>query len=68
MYKNSKTGKVENIAAADLSEGLWRRVALGYGIKLVTRAGQVYKYDGFREAVSAGVTHPAVVRSTQLPG
>ncbi|KAM4032902.1 FACT complex subunit SSRP1 [Anomaloglossus baeobatrachus] len=50
MYKNSKTGKVENIAAADLSEGMWRRVALGHGIKLVTRAGHVYKYDGFREA------------------
>ncbi|XP_063814622.1 FACT complex subunit SSRP1 isoform X1 [Pseudophryne corroboree] len=50
MYKNSKTGKVENIAAADLSEGVWRRVALGYGIKLLTSAGHVYKYDGFREA------------------
>ncbi|XP_053307153.1 FACT complex subunit SSRP1 [Spea bombifrons] len=49
MYKNSKTGKVENIAATDLSEGVWRRVALGYGIKLLTRSGQVYKYDGFRE-------------------
>ncbi|XP_044152805.1 FACT complex subunit SSRP1 isoform X1 [Bufo gargarizans] len=49
MYKNSKTGKVENIAAADLAEGVWRRVALGYGIKLLTRAGHVYKYDGFRE-------------------
>ncbi|KAM8924231.1 FACT complex subunit SSRP1 isoform 2-T2 [Pelodytes ibericus] len=50
MYKNSKTGKVENIAAAEISEGLWRRVALGYGIKVSTRAGHVYKYDGFREA------------------
>ncbi|CAH2321440.1 FACT complex subunit SSRP1 [Pelobates cultripes] len=49
MYKNSKTGKVENIAAADLAEGVWRRVALGYGIKLLTRSGHVYKYDGFRE-------------------
>ncbi|XP_068111683.1 FACT complex subunit SSRP1 [Hyperolius riggenbachi] len=50
MYKNSKTGKVENIAAADFSEGLWRRVALGYGLRLLTRGGHVYKYDGFREA------------------
>ncbi|KAM4808926.1 FACT complex subunit SSRP1 [Rhinophrynus dorsalis] len=49
MYKNSKTGKVDNIAAADLAEGVWRRVALGYGIKLLTRTGHVYKYDGFRE-------------------
>ncbi|KAM5142487.1 FACT complex subunit SSRP1 [Mantella aurantiaca] len=49
MYKNNKTGKVENIAAADFSEGIWRRVALGYGLRLLTRAGHVYKYDGFRE-------------------
>ncbi|KAM4636764.1 FACT complex subunit SSRP1 [Discoglossus pictus] len=49
MYKNSKTGKVENIASSDVAEGVWRRVALGYGIKLLTRAGHVYKYDGFRE-------------------
>ncbi|XP_040176816.1 FACT complex subunit SSRP1 isoform X2 [Rana temporaria] len=49
MYKNNKTGKVENIAATDLSEGIWRRVALGYGLRLSTRTGQVYKYDGFRE-------------------
>nr|DBA15492.1 TPA: hypothetical protein GDO54_004694 [Pyxicephalus adspersus] len=51
MYKNSKTGKVENIAAADLSEGSWRRVALGHGLRLLTRTGHVYKYDGFRESV-----------------
>ncbi|XP_072279286.1 FACT complex subunit SSRP1 [Pyxicephalus adspersus] len=50
MYKNSKTGKVENIAAADLSEGSWRRVALGHGLRLLTRTGHVYKYDGFRES------------------
>uniref|UniRef100_A0A8C5QNY7 FACT complex subunit SSRP1 n=1 Tax=Leptobrachium leishanense TaxID=445787 RepID=A0A8C5QNY7_9ANUR len=50
LFKTSFTGKVENIAAADLTEGIWRRVALGYGIKLLTRAGHVYKYDGFREA------------------
>ncbi|XP_053548252.1 FACT complex subunit SSRP1 [Bombina bombina] len=49
MYKNNKTGKVENIASTDLAEGIWRRVALGYGIKILTQAGHVHKYDGFRE-------------------
>ncbi|KAG8434818.1 hypothetical protein GDO86_012971 [Hymenochirus boettgeri] len=49
MYKNNKTGKVENIAAADISEVVWRRVALGHGIKMLTNGGYVYKYDGFRE-------------------
>ncbi|XP_060119091.1 FACT complex subunit SSRP1 [Heteronotia binoei] len=49
IFKNSKTGKVDNIQASELSEGIWRRVALGHGLKLLTKNGHVYKYDGFRE-------------------
>lgn len=49
IFKNSKTGKVDNIQASELSEGIWRRVALGHGLKLVTKSGLIYKYDGFRE-------------------
>ena len=53
IFKNSKTGKVDNIQASELAEGVWRRVALGHGLKLLTKNGHVYKYDGFRESVSA---------------
>ncbi|XP_019329900.1 PREDICTED: FACT complex subunit SSRP1 [Aptenodytes forsteri] len=53
IFKNSKTGKVDNIQASELAEGVWRRVALGHGLKLLTKNGHVYKYDGFRES------HPA---------
>ncbi|KAH0621139.1 hypothetical protein JD844_022181 [Phrynosoma platyrhinos] len=49
IFKNSKTGKVDNIQASELAEGIWRRVALGHGLKLLTKSGHVYKYDGFRE-------------------
>ncbi|XP_066467515.1 FACT complex subunit SSRP1 [Tiliqua scincoides] len=49
IFKNSKTGKVDNIPASELAEGIWRRVALGHGLKLLTKNGHVYKYDGFRE-------------------
>ncbi|XP_060627929.1 FACT complex subunit SSRP1 [Anolis sagrei] len=49
IFKNSKTGKVDNIQASELAEGIWRRVALGHGLKLLTKGGHVYKYDGFRE-------------------
>lgn len=52
IFKNSKTGKVDNIQASELAEGVWRRVALGHGLKLLTKNGHVYKYDGFRESVS----------------
>ncbi|XP_037755276.1 FACT complex subunit SSRP1 isoform X1 [Chelonia mydas] len=50
IFKNSKTGKVDNIQASELAEGIWRRVALGHGLKLLTKNGHVYKYDGFRES------------------
>eukprot|EP00063_Salmo_salar_P092773 XP_014067608.1 PREDICTED: FACT complex subunit SSRP1 isoform X2 [Salmo salar] len=49
VYKSSKTGKVDNIPAAELSQATWRRVCLGHGIKLATSSGHVYKYDGFRD-------------------
>nr|XP_014353403.1 PREDICTED: FACT complex subunit SSRP1 [Latimeria chalumnae] len=49
-YKSNKTGKVDTIQATDLTEGYWRRVALGYGMKLHTKNGHIYKYDGFRES------------------
>ncbi|KAF4027031.1 hypothetical protein G4228_019463 [Cervus hanglu yarkandensis] len=48
-FKNSKTGKVDNIQARELTEGIWHRVALGHGLKLLTKNGHVYKYDGFQE-------------------
>lgn len=56
IFKNSKTGKVDNIQAGELTEGIWRRVALGHGLKLLTKNGHVYKYDGFRESVRDLVT------------
>lgn len=57
IFKNSKTGKVDNIQAGELTEGIWRRVALGHGLKLLTKNGHVYKYDGFRESVR----HPVAI-------
>ncbi|EHB15889.1 FACT complex subunit SSRP1 [Heterocephalus glaber] len=51
IFRSSKTGKVNNIQAWELTEGIWRRVALGHGLKLLTRNGHVYKYDGFQESV-----------------
>uniref|UniRef100_A0A8D2BFV5 FACT complex subunit SSRP1 n=1 Tax=Sciurus vulgaris TaxID=55149 RepID=A0A8D2BFV5_SCIVU len=39
IFKNSKTGKVDNIQAGELTEGIWCRVALGHGLKLLTKNG-----------------------------
>lgn len=49
VYKSSKTGKVDSIAASDLNLAQWRRVCLGHGIKLCTSTGHIYKYDGFKD-------------------
>ncbi|XP_055034233.2 FACT complex subunit SSRP1a [Misgurnus anguillicaudatus] len=49
VYKSSKTGKVDNIPAPEISLANWRRVCLGHGIKLSTNTGHIYKYDGFKE-------------------
>ncbi|KAJ0049922.1 hypothetical protein NL108_005232, partial [Boleophthalmus pectinirostris] len=49
VYKSSKTGKVDSIAASDLNQAQWRRVCLGHGIKLGTSSGHIYKYDGFKD-------------------
>uniref|UniRef100_A0A6Q2YT01 FACT complex subunit SSRP1 n=1 Tax=Esox lucius TaxID=8010 RepID=A0A6Q2YT01_ESOLU len=49
VFKNIKTGKVDSIPAAELSQARWRRVCLGQGVKLTTSTGHSYRYDGFRE-------------------
>ncbi|XP_045071819.1 FACT complex subunit SSRP1 isoform X2 [Coregonus clupeaformis] len=49
VYKSTKTGRVDSIPAAELSQAQWRRVCLGQGIKLTTSTGHIYKYDGFRD-------------------
>lgn len=60
LPRASKKGKVDNIQAGELTEGIWRRVALGHGLKLLTKNGHVYKYDGFRESVRC----PGAITST----
>ncbi|XP_043541096.1 FACT complex subunit SSRP1-like, partial [Chiloscyllium plagiosum] len=49
VFKNSKTGKVDSVQASDVSDGVWRRVARGYGIRLQLKNGNLCKFDGFRE-------------------
>ncbi|OWK17766.1 SSRP1 [Cervus elaphus hippelaphus] len=45
IFKNSKRGKVDNIQAGELTEGIWRRVALGHGLKLLTKNGHLMEKD-----------------------
>ncbi|EHB16849.1 FACT complex subunit SSRP1 [Heterocephalus glaber] len=50
ILKNSKTGKVDSVQAGELTKDIWQQVALGHGLKLLTKNGHVYKYDRFWES------------------
>ncbi|XP_065057793.1 FACT complex subunit SSRP1-like isoform X1 [Rhopilema esculentum] len=49
VFKSQKTGKVEQITAADIENANWLRVARGFGVKLVLKDGTHYRFDGFKE-------------------
>ncbi|XP_028833803.1 FACT complex subunit SSRP1 isoform X2 [Denticeps clupeoides] len=50
VYKSNKTGKVDSIPVAELTQAQWRRVCLGHGIKLATSTSHIFKYDGFKDS------------------
>ncbi|XP_019616304.1 PREDICTED: FACT complex subunit SSRP1-like [Branchiostoma belcheri] len=50
VFKNNKTGKVDNLAGTDLNLTHWFRVARGYELKVGLKSGAVFKYDGFKES------------------
>ena len=51
VFKSQKTGKVEQITAADIETANWLRVARGFGLKLILKDGLHFRFDGFREPV-----------------
>lgn len=49
MFKNNRTGKVENIASGDLDVITWQRFAGHWGIRIFTKNGTLHRLGGFRE-------------------
>lgn len=52
VFKNLKTGKVDQLQASDMSATKFMPRAQGHCLKIVTKSGLVHKFDGFRETVS----------------
>lgn len=52
VFKNLKTGKVEQLQSSDVASTKFMPRAHGHCLKIVTKSGSVHKYDGFKESVS----------------
>ncbi|XP_067931729.1 FACT complex subunit SSRP1-like isoform X2 [Watersipora subatra] len=50
IFKNLKTGKVEQLQSSDVVSTKFMARAQGHCLKIVTKNGTVHKYDGFRES------------------
>lgn len=50
VFKNNKTGKVDQIQSSDMDVVNWQRMAGGFGIRILTKNGQLHRFGGFQEA------------------
>ena len=51
VFKNNKTGKVEQLNSSDLASVKWMKVAFGYEVKFILNTGTQFKFEGFKESV-----------------
>ncbi|XP_023242351.1 FACT complex subunit Ssrp1-like [Centruroides sculpturatus] len=49
VFKNSKTGKVDQIQGPEIETVNWQRLASGFGIRIMTKGGQLYRFGGFQD-------------------
>ena len=52
VFKSGKTGKSLHVKESDIGSLHWLRAARGYEVKVITKDGNIVKFDGFRESVS----------------
>lgn len=50
-FKNSKTGKVEQISSSDLEFVNWQKLVGNWGLRLFLKNGSLHRFFGFRESV-----------------
>jgi structure-specific recognition protein 1 len=47
VFKNSKTGKLDQIAGNEITAACWQRLAAAPGLRLSTKSGGFYRFGGF---------------------
>nr|CAG4637664.1 EOG090X02Z1 [Chydorus sphaericus] len=50
VFKNSKTGKVEQISANDIELVNWQRLSGAWGLRVFLRSGALHRYGGFKDS------------------
>nr|CAG4649173.1 EOG090X02Z1 [Scapholeberis mucronata]SVE93510.1 EOG090X02Z1 [Scapholeberis mucronata] len=49
VFKNAKTGKVEQISSADIEFVNWQRLAGAWGLRVFLKSGSLHRYGGFKD-------------------
>ena len=50
-FKSSGSGQIVQVKHSEIDVVEWLRVAKGYEVKVMSREGSVFKFDGFKESV-----------------
>nr|CAG4650014.1 EOG090X02Z1 [Sida crystallina] len=50
VFKNSKTGKVEQINSSDIELVNWQRISGNWGIRIFLRNGALHRFGGFKDS------------------
>ena len=51
VFKNAKTGKVEQINSGDIEFVNWQRLAGTLGLRIFLRNGGLHRFGGFKDSV-----------------
>ncbi|GFQ67347.1 FACT complex subunit SSRP1 [Trichonephila clavata] len=49
IFKNNKTGKVDQIQASEIESIKWQRLAAAQGLRIMLQGGNMYRFCGFAE-------------------
>lgn len=52
IFKNSKTGKVEQLAANDIELVNFQKFIGSWGLRIFLKNGTLHRYGGFKDGVS----------------
>ncbi len=50
IFKNHKTGKIDTLNSNDFKKISWQRLGDSFGIRIMMKSGQVFRYGGFKES------------------